>query len=301
MGAILCNTVGNTLLPVVLFEGKEPARASNFGNGFVGLGFVATPLVIVTLIHDAGLSYGATLAVIGAVLLAFAVVAAAAQYPGVSTGFEFATAVKLLREPIVLVAALALVCYIGLEWSMNTWTRPVMTEIFGGQGDAAAERNAGLVLALFGLSIAVGRFAASAVKNLSRVGPAVIAGMALLAMVAIFGLARTTTPGLGVLAVLVVGLAFAPMFPTIVGVTFAGFDSSRYGSIFGIIFSIGLLGSVVLPNAIGAFSEGRTVQQSLPIAAFMAGVLLILAVVMRLVSRRYGLPQNEQPRTEVSP
>ena len=38
VGAICCNTVGNTLLPVVLFEGKEPARASNFGNAFFGLG-----------------------------------------------------------------------------------------------------------------------------------------------------------------------------------------------------------------------------------------------------------------------
>ena len=40
IGSICCNTVGNTLLPVVLFGGKEPARASNFGNAFVGLGFV---------------------------------------------------------------------------------------------------------------------------------------------------------------------------------------------------------------------------------------------------------------------
>ena len=37
------------------------------------------------------------------------------------------------------------------------------------------------------------------------------------------------------------GLAFAPIFPTIVGVTFAKFDASQYGSIFGIIFAIGLL------------------------------------------------------------
>ena len=43
VGAMCVNTVGNTLLPIVLFEGKEPARASNFGNGFVGLAFVLTP------------------------------------------------------------------------------------------------------------------------------------------------------------------------------------------------------------------------------------------------------------------
>jgi hypothetical protein len=36
-----------------------------------------------------------------------------------------------------------------------------------------------------------------------------------------------------------------------VGVTFARFDASVYGSVFGIIFSIGLVGSIVLPKAIG--------------------------------------------------
>ena len=34
IGAMSLNTVGNTLIPVVLFEGKEPARASNLGNAF---------------------------------------------------------------------------------------------------------------------------------------------------------------------------------------------------------------------------------------------------------------------------
>jgi fucose permease len=45
-GAMCVNTVGNTLIPVVLFDGKDPARASNFGNGFFGLGLILTPLVI---------------------------------------------------------------------------------------------------------------------------------------------------------------------------------------------------------------------------------------------------------------
>ena len=35
IGAMSLNTVGNTLIPIVLFEGKDPARASNFGNGFL--------------------------------------------------------------------------------------------------------------------------------------------------------------------------------------------------------------------------------------------------------------------------
>lgn len=46
IGAMCLNTVGNTLIPVVLFGGKDPARASNFGNAFFGLGYVITPLLL---------------------------------------------------------------------------------------------------------------------------------------------------------------------------------------------------------------------------------------------------------------
>ena len=79
-------------------------------------------------------------------------------------------------------------------------------------------------------------------------------------------------------AVLLAGLAFAPIFPTIVGVTFAKFDTSMYGSIFGIMFSIGLLGGTLVPKFIGNLSVGSTVQQSLPIAAIMAGMLLVISL-----------------------
>ena len=72
IGSICCNTVGNTLLPVVLFGGKEPARASNFGNAFVGLGFALPPLLIGVLQTDVGMSYEATMSLIAAIILAFA-------------------------------------------------------------------------------------------------------------------------------------------------------------------------------------------------------------------------------------
>jgi hypothetical protein len=54
-----------------------------------------------------------------------------------------------------------------------------------------------------------------------------------------------------------------------------------YGSIFGIIFSVGLIGPAFLPGLIADLSKGRPIQQSLPAAMGAAGVLLILALLMR--------------------
>jgi len=285
VGAICCNTVGNTLLPVVLFDGKDPARASNFGCGFVGLGFVLVPLMIGTFMNDLGFSYTVSVSVVAVGTLIFVVVAFLPKYPQVSTGFSLVKALDLVRKPIVLISAAALACYIGLEWTMNNWTKPLMTELYEATDHANAVRNASLVLMLFGLAMAIGRFATSALKNVSAMGVKIIAAMSLISIPAIIILVKASSPGLAILAVLVIGLAFAPMFPTIVGVTFDKFEPNVYGSVFGIIFSIGLLGSMILPKLVGYLSKGKTVQQSLPIAAVIAGVLLVIAITMGAVGK----------------
>jgi fucose permease len=81
-------------------------------------------------------------------------------------------------------------------------------------------------------------------------------------------------------AIIVIGLALAPIFATIVGVTFDQFEPDLYGSIFGIIFSVGLIGPAFLPRLIGTLSVGRTVQQSLPVAVGVGALLILLALIM---------------------
>lgn len=281
VGAMSCNTVGNTLIPVVLFEGRDPARASNFGNAFFGMGYVLTPFLLTLFMRTLGLSYSASLTVFAVLVLIFLVVSLAAAYPQVPSGFQFGRAVSLLGKAPVLIAAFALFCYIALEVSMGIWTRRLMEELFGKQmsaGDAAFW--AGMVLSLFGVAMMVGRFVSSAIKNLTAIGIRVIAGAALVSLVAIVALMMTQSPGLAIVAVFVVGLAFAPIFPTIVGVTFASFDASLYGSIFGIIFAIGLLGGTFVPKYIGNLSTSGTVQGSFTVAAVMAGLLFVISLIM---------------------
>jgi len=92
-------------------------------------------------------------------------------------------------------------------------------------------------------------------------------------------------PALGIIAVLLAGLAFAPIFPTLVGVTFSKFDPSLYGSILGVMFSIGLLGGTLIPKFIGNVSVGSTVQQSLIIPAIMAAILLLVSLFVGRVGK----------------
>lgn len=284
-GAMALNTVGNTLIPVVLFEGKDPARASNFGNGFFGLGYVLTPLLIVFILKTLHLSYTEALIIIGFLSVIFLGFAISTTFPQVPSGFKISNALKVLTKPAVLIGALALFCYLSLEISMGTWIKKLMEELFGGSANINATSHGGLILSLFGVSMMIGRFLTSTIKNLTIIGSKVIIVSSLLALLSIFLMIIAKGPVLGILAVLLAGIAFAPIFPTIIGVTFSKFDPSLYGSIFGILFSVGLLGGTLIPKFIGDLSVGSTVQQSLPIAAVMAGILLVISLFIGRVGK----------------
>jgi len=279
IGAMCLNTVGNTLIPVVLFEGKDPARASNFGNGFFGLGLVVTPLVFSLVNWKIGLFLLAGLFLVGLLL------ALVTTFPKVSTGYQFSMAFKVLGRAPVIIGALALFCYISLESSLSTWSKPYMTELLGGANDPSAVQQAGFVLSLFGVAMMVGRFATSTVKNLTAIGVKVIAGAALVSVAAILLMINTTSSTVAIGAVMLAGLVFAPIFPTIVGVTFAKFDPSLYGSIFGIMFSVGLLGATFVPKIIGNLSADGTVQQSLMIVLAMAIALFVISLFLNVGSK----------------
>lgn len=112
-----------------------------------------------------------------------------------------------------------------------------------------------------------------------------VAGLCVVTIAAIAVMVLTTSPALAATAVLIAGLALAPMFPTIVGVTFAQYEPRLYGSIFGIIFAIGLLGPTVLLKLIGHFSVEAGVQRSLMLAGFMAVLLLVLSWMLHPKSK----------------
>ena len=278
VGAMCLNTVGNTLIPVVLFEGKDPARASNFGNAFFGLGLVVTPLLFSLVNWQSALEMLTGLFVLGLIA------AAGTRFPQVSSGYQFSMAFKVLGKPAVLVGAAALFCYISLESSMNTWSKPYMTELLGGADNAQAVSNAGFVLSLFGVAMMAGRFMTSMIKNLTAIAARLISVAALISTATIFVMIKTTSPAVAIGAVMLTGLVFAPIFPTIIGVTFAKFAPRLYGSIFGIMFSVGLLGATFVPKIVGNLSAGGTVRQGLEIVLGIAVALFVISLFLGMTS-----------------
>jgi fucose permease len=279
VGAMSLSMAAMTLMPVVLFGGNNPAAANNLGNVAFGLGLLLTPLAVSFLFRR--MSYEGALAVIGLVILAPIAPALLATYPQPQAAFALSDAVGLLREPAVLVSGLALFCYSSLEQSFSSWLPAFGKEVIGAQGDdsGAADAAAQRLLSLFAVAMMLGRLVASQVPAITEYGSWLVAASALAAAVVVLAMTVARQAWQARLLAVLVGLLLAPCFPTTVGVTFAKYRPEIYGSVFGIIFALAMLGGAIVPKAIGNLARGSSVQRSLRLlvpACLVFAVLVIL-------------------------
>jgi fucose permease len=279
-GAMALNTAGNTLIPVVLFGGKNPAAASNLGNVFFGLGLFVTPLIVSFLFKKT--SFENAVSVLGVIAVLPVVLALIAKYPQVPAGFAISDAVALLKEPAVLVAALALFCYISLESSFCNWLPPYSKEIISrdlaGLDGSIVDATSQQMLSAFAVAMMAGRLITSQIGSITEYGSWFVAGAAIIACLIILAMGKSSAIWTSALAVCS-GFFFAPCFPTIVGVTYSK-HPENFGSVFGIIFAVGLLGAVIIPKAIGNLAKGSSIQKSLKLLIPACVAMIILALIL---------------------
>lgn len=279
-GAMALNTAGNTLIPVVLYGGNNPAAASNLGNVFFGLGLFITPLIVSFLFKKT--SFESAVSALAIISLAPVVLAVIATYPQIKAGFAISDAVALLKEPAVLVAALALFCYISLESSFCNWLPPYSKEIisrdFSSLSGSIVDATSQQMLSAFAVAMMAGRLITSQIGSITEYGSWFVAGAAVVAGLIILAMGRSSAIWTSSLA-LCAGFFFAPCFPTIVGVTYSK-HPENFGSVFGIIFAVGLLGAVIIPKAIGNLAKGSSVQKSLKLLIPACVAMIVLAIIL---------------------
>jgi len=273
VGAMCVNTSGNTLAPQVMFGGDNPNAALNLNNVFFGLGAFLTPLLVGKLIKKLG--YKTAVSAFGAICVVPILWAIPMSYPE-TQGFAFADYINWITHPAVLVGGIALFCYIGLESSMGGFITTYLKDA------GYEEDSAGNWLSGFWISLMIARVVAALILSQVDVpGGAVITGLAILAIVAIGIMVTAETKKAGALGTILAGLSFGPIFPTIVGVTYG--KSAASGSVFGLIFAIGLLGGVTVPYLIGRYSARLTIRKSLKIALGVAVLLTVINLSLWLV------------------
>jgi fucose permease len=281
-GAMALNTAGNTLIPHVLFNGQNQAAAMNLGNVSTCLGLFLSPMIVSFLFRRT--SYQKAISTLAVITLLPAILAIAAHYPEVEAGFALSDAFALLAKPATIVAALVLFCYIALESSFCNWLplfgKEVISRAKPDLDASTADASAQRLLSVFAIAMMVGRLLASMIPAIKTHGVWFIVGCAFIAALIIVAMILAEKGRSAWILSALAGLVFGPIFPTTVGVTFPKFSDKVQGSLFGIIFAIGLLGAVIVPKTIGNLSEGSSIQRSFRLLLPVCIILIVLAFVL---------------------
>jgi fucose permease len=191
-----------------------------------------------------------------------------------------------------LVASFVLFFYMALESSFCNWLPSFGKEVAKtenpsietGVADASGQR----LLSFFAIAMMAGRLVTGLLPSrlnfdLTANGGWIIAAAAVIAAIVIFVMMGCSKRSLANSLAILAGLAFAPCFPTTVGVTFWKFPSDVHGSVFGIIFAVGLAGAVIVPKAMGNVAKEASIQKSLKLLLPACVLLIILAVILNIV------------------
>jgi fucose permease len=276
-GAIAVST--NVLIAQVF--AARSASALNLINVFFGVGAVTGPAI-------AGLTlrvWGTALPVLwlgaGLMLLQAPFVLRLASAPSLAHHDDLAApGVALLRSPLLWVFGGLLLLYVGTETGIGGWTATYMERTTTIGAAAAALVTSGFWLALTGGRVAgalIGaRVSGGVLLRLSLAGA--LAGAVLLVL----------SPGnaaLTVVAVLLIGFCFGPIFPTALSIVTATFRRAP-GTAASVVVAMGSLGGMLLPWAQGALLESRGPDASVVLVAACSVAMLALELGRGLIECR---------------
>jgi fucose permease len=187
-------------------------------------------------------------------------------------GMAWREVVEVVRYPGLLLFAALLFLESGNEAVLAGWTSTYL----GNAG--ATARLATWVLAAYWAGLMLGRFSAARLLRYFRdVQLVLLSALGAMAGCAIL-LGARSVPALAA-AVCFTGFALSPIYPT--SLAMIGDRYRRYpGTVFGVIFAIGLAGGAMFPWAVGQIAQARSVHAGLVLllagACAVAGTVLVI-------------------------
>ena len=278
VAAMCVNSVGNVMGPIILFEGSDPARASNLLNIAFCIGAIITPLIIVSALGNTG--HKKPLIVIGTIIFLPVIYSLFAIFPEPEEGFAIIEALSLLGNSAVIISGLSLFCYISIEASMIGFITTFL------RSHGLTEAKSGFFLGLFWVFLIISRLLYAFLFKEPGDPAVVIPVLSVMSIAAIAVMVYARSAVLAVFGVLFAGFSFGPVFPTVVGVAFVKTGAialGNSGSVFGIVFAIGLLGGATVPALIGRYADKNGIRESLKIAMGVGVLLFIVSMALWLL------------------
>ncbi len=251
-------------------------RILNWLHAFFGLGTTLGPM-IATAVLQAGLAWRWSYGVVGAAqaLLAVALFATRGRWgevpaldsEGVAPTLAARARLTLVR-PVVWLGMAVFFLYVGMESGLGAWSYSLLT-----LGRGVPEATAGLVVGLYWGSLMVGRVLFGIVAD--RVALVAALRLCLLAVIGgalLFWL--DPSRALSFAGLLVVGLAQAPIFASLVSLTPPRVGAAHADSAIGFQVAAGGLGGAIITGVVGVLARAAGLE-----AVGLAFVTLALALL----------------------
>jgi len=255
-----------------LYGAARGARLNLLGI-FYGFGALVIPLLAAGM--SAVFSVGQLLLCAAALSAAAAAAYALLQFPPAreARGFSARELAQVARYPGVMLLAAVLFCESGNEASLGGWA----SSYLGVMG--APARTATAVLAGYWAALMAGRLlAARLLENMRKEQLVLLSGIGSVAGGALLLAARSLS-GMAAGAALA-GLSFAGVFPTTLAI--AGDRYPRFpGTVFGLLFAVGIAGGMLFPWAIGHLSQTFGMRAAMALPVVSAAVICALMIIFR--------------------
>lgn len=270
------NTCTNVLVSDLFTEQRGPML--NLLGTFFGVGAISIPLMaasiegrftIPQLFH-----FCAALAVVCAIWYAMIL------FPPANTkqAFSWRELLVVTKYQGVLVLAFILFCESGNEACIAGWTSTYAGVI------GYSPRLATLVLAAYWATLMLSRMLAARV--LQGIGKShLVLGVALLSLGGTAVLLSARSPMGLFTGTALIGLSYGPIFPTTLAIAGDRY-TQRAGTVFGLLFSIALIGGMTFPWAVGQVSQQIGVRLGMVVPALGAIGIIGLSIALVFGERK---------------
>jgi FHS family glucose/mannose:H+ symporter-like MFS transporter len=269
------NTGTNVLVSELY--GDERGPMLNILGIFFGVGAISVPLLAASI--EGHLTISQLFLMCAVLAAACAVAYAVLSFPAPTSGqaFSLREVYDVARYDGVLVLAFVLFLESGNEASIGGWTSTYV----GSTG--YLPRTATLVLAVFWAALMLSRmFAARLLQGIGKSQLVLTNG--LISLVGCVILLSAHSLVLLFAGTTLIGLAYGPIFPTTLAIAGDRYPQ-RAGTVFGLLFSIALIGGMLFPWMVGQFSQRVSVRAGMVVPAVGAIGIILLALILILRKR----------------
>lgn len=276
------NTCTNVLVSELYGEQRGPML--NLLGIFFGVGALFVPLLAATI--EGHFTTAQLFLLCGVLASVCTVIYGALSFPPAKAGqaFSLGEVLGVAKYPGVLLLGFILFFESGNEASIGGWTSTYVNSA------GYSPRAATLALATYWAALMLGRILAS--RLLQAVTKSIL--VALSAVISLVGCAILLTShvfGLFVLGTALMGLAYGPVFPTTLAIAGDRYPK-RAGTVFGLLFSIALMGGMLLPWGVGQVSQQFGLRMGMLVPGLGAVGITVLASSVILRERLAGRPSH---------